>query len=205
MLDFTPKTSLKEYDDISRQAIMITARAKQNMIAITLTDEELERIDKFAKAKAQAKYGEYNHIDDDDDEYKRSFTGMLGEVALEKHFGVNFVDWSIGNSSNYNVSDLIHIGYKIGIKTVEFGKLPVVYKKSYYPELICVRRDQHTIILCGLAMQNVLDNNLDIKFVLSRKLRNAGRKSAFTGFDKLIKIDKLTDLDPYNTYNKDKR
>ena len=205
MLDFTPKTSLEEYDETSRKAIMIMARAKPNMINIQLTDEELKRIDKFAQAKAQAKRGEYNHVDDDDDEYKRAFTGMLGEVALEKHFGVKFADWSIGNSVDYNVSDLARIGYKIGIKTVEFGKLPVVYKKSYYPELICVRRDQHTVILCGLAMPNTLDNNLDINFVLSNKLRKAGRKSAFIGFDQLIKIDKLTDLDKYNTYKKYKR
>lgn len=202
MLEFIPKSHLEDYDDIERQSIMIMARAKANMIKIDITEEELQRIHEFAIAKAKAKYGEDNHIDDDYDEYKRAFTGMLGEVALEKYFGVKFVDWSIGHSSKYNVSDLIHIGYKIGIKTVEFGKLPIVYKKSYYPELICVRRDMHTVILCGLAMPDVLDNNLDINFVMSHKLRNAGRKSAFTGFDQLIKIEKLTDLDPYNKYKR---
>lgn len=207
MLTLEPK-AFADYDKKEQEAIMIMARAKANMIKIHITDEELQQIHDFAIAKAIAKYGESNHVNDDDDEYKRCFTGMLGEVALEKLFGVKFADWTIGHSSKYNFSDLLKIGYNIGIKTVELSKLPVVYKNSKDPELICVRRDTHTVILCGLALPYVLNNNLDINFVKSYKIRREGKKSAFTGFDQLIKITTLADLDPYNkinTYKKNRR
>ena len=63
-------------------------------------------------------------------------TGLLGELALEYTLGIKFIDWSIGKSADYHIPDIP--GYKVGIKTVEYGKFPIIFKKNYYPQIICV-------------------------------------------------------------------
>lgn len=188
---------LEEFDEKERKAIFLINQSKSNMKYIHISDEELEKIHQFALAKAIAKRGEKYHVNDNDHEYKRAYTGMLGEVAMAKFFGIDFVDWSIGDSRDYNYSDLKALGYRVGIKCVEIGKTHLIYKKSYYPELICVRKDTHTVILCGLATKDVLNNNQSDDYVWDPKVISEGRKSAFIGFDKLLPVNNIDDLKSY--------
>jgi hypothetical protein len=188
---------LAEYSTDEKYAITEIAKCKPNMHYITLTDDELAKIDTFAKQKAIAKLGEAHHMCDGGQEYKRNYTGMMGEVALEKFFGTPFVDWSVGTSDKYNVADLRPLGYNVGIKTVEMGKFPLVRRDAYRPEIICIKRNENTVIICGLATVDVLIHNQDDKFVRSPNALRRGEKSAFVGFDKLIKINSLNDLVSY--------
>ena len=59
------------------------------------------------------------------------------------------------------------------------------------------KRNENTVIICGLATTDVLIHNQDDKFVRSPNALRRGEKSAFVGFDKLVKINSLDDLKAY--------
>ena len=180
-----------------RDFVTEVAKCKPNMIYITLEPEILQKIDTFTKAVIQAKEIEAHHLIDHGQEYKRFHTGLMGECALEKLFNRSFIDWSIGVSNAYNTADLKSLGYNVGVKTVEFGKFPIIHKKPYRPELICIKRNENTIILCGLATIKALQQYQDDDLILSPALRARGTKTGFYGFDQLIKINSLADLTMY--------
>jgi hypothetical protein len=172
-------------------------KCKPNMVYIKLEKETLAKIDCWVKKVIEIKKKEGHHIIDDGQEYKRFFTGMMGECAMEKLFGVRFIDWSVGDSSDYNSADLRSLGLNVGIKTVELGKFPVVHKRVYRPELINIRRTEDTIILCGFATVDVLEKYQDDSLILSPKLRQRGTKSGFYGFEHLLKVETLNDINIY--------
>lgn len=180
-----------------RDFVSTVVTCKPNMIYVKLSPETLEKIDVFTKAVIQAKIGEEHHEHDNSQEYKRFHTGMMGECAVEQLLGVPFVDWNIGNSNEFNHADLKKIGLKVGIKTVEMHKFPVIHKKSYKPEIICIKRTDDTVIICGLATTNVLNTYQDDDLILSPKLRSRGTKTGFYGFDKLTKVSSIEDLKKY--------
>ena len=70
-------------------------KCKQNMIYIKLSDEDLKRIHQFTTAVIEKKARESHHLIDHGQEFKRFFTGTMGERAIEKLLGVSFIDWSI--------------------------------------------------------------------------------------------------------------
>ncbi len=156
--------------------------------AITFTEEEIRKTEAWAEAKSFLKIylQENDHIIDGDKEVKRNVTGQLGEWAVEKYLNIPFVDWSIGESITYNHPD---IGIKrVGIKTVEYGKLPVIHCKSYYPEIICVKKD-NKVYIAGLATPEVLNEYQDSSFILDKKLAARGAKTCFYGFSHLQSIE----------------
>ena len=173
------------------------AACKDNMIYIDLDPATLQKIDAFVKEVIAIKQNEPHHRVDSGQEYKRFHTGLMGECALEKLFGVEFIDWSVGNSNTYNVADLKALGLNVGIKTVEFGKFPVVHKAAYRPEIICVKTSEKQVICCGLATTSALKLCQDDFLILSPALRARGTKTGFYGFNKLIKIESLDDVKKY--------
>jgi hypothetical protein len=177
-----------------RDFVNTVVACKPNMIYVKLSPETLNKIDIFTKAVIKAKSMEGHHIIDNGQEYKRFYTGMMGECAVEQLLGVPFVDWDIGNSNEFNHADLTKLGLKVGIKTVEMHKFPIIHKKSYKPEIICIKRTDDTVIICGLATTSVLNTYQDDDLILSPKLRARGTKTGFYGFDKLIPIHSYEDL-----------
>lgn len=172
-------------------------KCKPNMVYIKIDQSTLRDIDAWAKKVIERKKKEGHHIIDDGQEYKRFFTGMMGECAMEKLFDVKFIDWSIGESSYYNTADLSHLGLNVGIKTVEMGKFPVIHKRVLRPELINIRRTEDTVILCGFASVRVLEKYQDDSLILSPKLRQRGTKTGFYGFEELLKVETLNDVKRY--------
>lgn len=148
-------------------------------------DSNLEnKLSAYVKRMADAKAKEEHHKKDGYNEEKRIFTGLLGELALEHLFGIKIIDWSIGKSKDYHTPDIP--GYKVGIKTVEYGKFPIIFKKNYYPQIICVvKKDEKAVYVCGLAEVEVLNKYQDEELILSPNLRARGTKTGFYGFDKL--------------------
>lgn len=169
-------------------------KCKQNMQYIVLSPEILQCVDKFATEVVKTKTTESHHIIDNGQEHKRFYTGMMGECALEQLFGIQFIDWTIGESSYYNVADLRAIGFNVGIKTVEMHKFPIIHKNSKRPEIICIKRTDDTVIVCGLAMPEVLNKYQNDELIMSPKLRARGTKTGFYGFAELIPIHSLDDL-----------
>lgn len=178
-----------------RNFIDEVVKCKPNMIYIKLTQQDLNQIDKFVCAIIEQKIKEAHHIVNHGQEYKRFFTGMMGERAMEILFGRSFIDWSIGCSNDYNMADMRKIGYNVGIKTVELYKFPIIHKVAHRPELINIKRTENTVILCGLATIDVLNSYQDDALILSSALRKRGTKTAFYGFEHLYKVETLEDID----------
>ena len=96
------------------------------------TRKTLKKYEKeFAKEIVKTKLKERHHFIDNSQEIKRWKNGFLGEFAVEKFLGKRFVDLSIGSSKSYFIPDLSPLGVDWGIKTVEKGKFPIIFKKSY--------------------------------------------------------------------------
>ena len=169
---------------------------KCEVIPIEYDDAVYKRVLDYAKRRADAKSIEKHHLQDNSNEVTRIITGTLGEIALEHILGFNIVDWSIGNSNDYNDPDVP--GYRVGIKNVEYGKFPVIFKKNYYPQIICVvKKDLHTVYVCGLATTDVLNQYQTDDLILSPKLKSRGTKTGFFGFEHLIPVRSISDIAKY--------
>lgn len=182
----------------TQECINDVMKCKNNMKYIHFTSKELEKIDSFTNQIIQVKQQEKHHKIDNNNEYKRFSTGIMGEYAVEKLLGYPFVDWSVGDSVDYNVADLNALGLNIGIKTVEIGKYPIIHKKAERPEIICIKRKNDLIIICGLATVEVLNTYQDTNLILSSALRRKGTKTGFYGFEHLIGFSTLEELKQYS-------
>ena len=95
---------------------------------IVIPNQTISNIKLFTNDLIRAKQVEQTHQIDNNQEFRRFYTGLIGEAALEILLGIPIIDWNIGNSKNYNTPDIQSLG--IGIKTVEYGKFPIIFKKN---------------------------------------------------------------------------
>lgn len=155
-----------------------------------------DKLNAHAQKMATAKAKEAHHKIDCFNEEKRIMTGLLGEKALEHVLGIDIIDYTIGNSKNYNVPDISQ--YNIGVKTVEYGKFPVIFKNNSYPQIICVvDKSKKAVYVLGLATVDVLNKYQSEDLILSPYLRARGTKTGFYGLDKLIPIHSIEDILKY--------
>jgi hypothetical protein len=174
----------------------ITDRAIEHAVRIRFNQAEYEKIEQYAKKLVEAKQKEQIHMNDGRKEMKRHITGLMGELAVEKILKYHFIDWSIGESCHYNQPDIN--GYDVGVKTVEYGKFPVIFKQNGYSQIICIRKDMDVYIL-GLADKHLLDQYQSEQLICDPKLRARGTKTAFVGLEKLQKVDGISSLSAYRT------
>jgi hypothetical protein len=166
-----------------------------DFIHIEVSDEDVKKIDEFVKLVIIKKKSESHHQNDKGSHYKRYYTGILGEVAMEKFFGITgIVDWSVGDSEKYYVPDLRNIGLEVGIKTAYYGAFPIVFKKNFLNEIILIRWKDRHIYICGLATVNVLNKYQSDELILDDNLRKRGTKTGFYGFSYLKKFSSLNEL-----------
>lgn len=104
-----------------------------SFVRVVLDPGYVSRIQNFVTELVEAKSKEDHHKIDSNKEVKRFTTGFLGEAALEKLFGIPIIDWTIGYSGLYHIPDIP--GYRVGIKTVERDKFPIIFKDNSYPRL----------------------------------------------------------------------
>jgi len=161
---------------------------------IVIPKHKIIKLEKFVREVIKEKNKEQHHQIDNCNEYKRFYTGMLGELAIEEYLGVTFVDLSIGNSGKYNRADLKDLGVNIGIKTVEYGKFPVVTKNPTYPEIINIKFACNKVYVCGVATISILKSHQDDNLILSKKLRERNVKTGFDGINCLIPIKNYYDI-----------
>ena len=159
---------------------------------VIIPEDKILKLENFVKELVDAKMKESHHKIDGNNEFKRHYTGLLGELALEELLGISIIDWSIGNSNEYNNADILDL--KIGIKTVEYGKFPIIFKKNYYPQIINIKTRRNIVFVCGLATGFVLNECQDDDLILSPSLRARNTKTGFYGFDKLKQFKSLEDL-----------
>ncbi len=163
-------------------------------LPVEIDQAYFQKIDAFVRELVKKKYAEAHHQCDHHQEVKRFTTGFLGEAAMEKICGFPIIDWTIDDSKLYHHPDIP--GYTIGIKTVELGKFPIVFKKNYYPQIICIRQES-CIHVCGIATQLVLNRYQSDDLILDPALRARGTKTGFYGFEHLLPLKSLQDLAPY--------
>ncbi len=161
---------------------------------IRVPAKKIKQLKEFVKKVVEVKRCEPVHVIDGLKEIQRFYNGFLGEAALEVFFGKEFIDWSIGNSRKYNKADLEPLGLDVGIKTVEYGKFPVVHKKPVRPEIIILKVKHNEVLLCGLATVVVLEEYQDDDLIIDPRLRARGVKTGFYGFSKLKPFNNLEEL-----------
>lgn len=166
-----------------------------NFHLINLEQDKVKLIDDFVKKMRVKKKEEYHHLIDNDDFYQRFYTGMLGEIALEKFLGVdNIVNWEVGNSVDFHKNDLSNLNLNVGIKTVKYGQFPIVFKKNYNHEIIMIRWKSRHVYICGLAKKDILNKYQSDDLIINHKLRQRSTKSAFYGFQYLEHFANLEEL-----------
>lgn len=156
---------------------------------IVIPDQFVLRLKAFAYDLIQAKQTEQHHQVDNNQEFKRFYTGLLGEAVLEMLLQIPIIDWKIGDSKQYNTPDIKSLG--IGIKTVEYGKFPIIFKHNTYPQIINLKTSDNTILVAGLAGVHVLNTYQSDDLILSPALKARGTKSGFYGLHTLIDLQKI--------------
>lgn len=164
---------------------------------VEIDETYYSRIIAFVEKITQVKVTEAHHRVDNLKESKRFSTGFLGEAALEKYLSVNIIDWTIGNSNKYHVPDVP--GYNVGIKTVEFGKFPIIFKDNKYPQIICVinPKERKKVHILGLATVEILNEYQDDNLILDVNLRARGTKTGFYGLKHLEKLENIEQIEKY--------
>ena len=183
-----------EFNKQEKEVIAMMVGCKANMVYVPITNEDNVRTDRFVDIKVVEKMKEGIHQKDHNQEHKRSKTGQIGELAVEKHFGIPFTDWTVGHSKKYARPDLALKGYDLGVKCATLGNAPLVYKNPKKAEIICIKYDENTVIICGIATPEVLKKYSDETY---RKDPNATHKTAFIGFEHLLPARTLADLEPF--------
>ena len=165
-----------------------------NFFGIRLEEDIVKRVNKFVVDVIKIKKNEDHHFIDNSQEEKRWKNGFLGEFAVEKFLGQKFVDLTIGSSKKYFIPDLSSLGIDWGIKTVEKGKFPIIFKKSFKDEIIVIKKSDKEFFICGLATKEILDKYQSDELILSPGLRSKGTKTGFYGFKHLIPPLKLREM-----------
>ncbi len=170
-----------------------------SFIRVKLDASDVKRAFKWALDMVEAKELEMLGARDSGSSFKRLSNGILGELAIERLLGTQFIDWSIGHSRDYQRPDLIQLGERVGIKTVEHGKFPIIARVNEYPQLINIYRSADQVcFVCGLASAEALNTYQSDELILSAALRRKGLKTGFYGFHMLTSphdiIDKYRDM-----------
>lgn len=163
---------------------------------IIIPDVKVKKIKEFVLDLIKVKETEKHHKIDNKSQFKRFYNGTLGEAAIEEYLGLNnIINWSIGHSNNYHKPDLSILGINAGIKTVEYGLFPIIFKKSYSPEIIMIKVSDNHVVLCGVATTEVLNSYQSDILIKDRALLARGTKTGFYGFKQLKMFSTLEELE----------
>lgn len=159
---------------------------------IKMTDAEIKKANQWVIKMQEAKLPEFRVTNDFGQAHKRIFTGVIGEMAVEKYLGKEFIDWTIGKSIDYQKPDLAALGLEYGVKTTEYGKFPIIYKENTYSQIFVIYRQEDQIaFLCGIANVGTLNEYQSDDLILSPQLRAKKIKTGFYGFEWLESPTKL--------------
>ena len=160
--------------------------------SITLSKLELDQIDEFTDRLVDEKMKQTRFLTQKRTTVKNSFyNGYLGEVATENFLGTKFIHWKIREEKELDISDLSYLGINVGIKTAEFGNLPLVYHYPKTPEIITIIEKPKTVYIFGYATIPVLKYYQSSNYAFGDVVRIKG---GFWGFHKLHEFKSIDDL-----------
>lgn len=178
---------------------MIKIGEKENgkkFVYVQVEKSKTDKLDQFVKSIIKEKSKETHHIIDGGSEYKRFYTGFLGELALEELLGIELIDWSIGKSNYYNIADLHKIGLNVGVKTVESGKCHIIHTNPKRPEIIMFKDEKRDdrILIMGVASIDIMKKYQDRNLIKSPNLKKRLEKTAFCGYKYINAFSSLEEL-----------
>ena len=179
----------------SKPEVIWSVILDKNPPIVNLSKEIDEEDSRLVSPIIEKKLGEAGYKTDFGSIQKRHETGKLGEIAVCVHLGLNYkevVDFSVGESSDFNHPDLASAGMIVGVKTgsregdtydYPLMKKPSLTNLHTYPQVI-VMKEGLDFYICGLAEVETLNDpsNYSDTLIKSNDVRG---KSAFKGFDRL--------------------
>lgn len=164
---------------------------------ITIPECKLEKIHSFAEEIVKFKTQESGYKYDHKSIYTRHYTGKFSEVALEEYLKVEFVDWRIGQSIEYNYADLSPLKINMGIKSVREGNFPLIDRKPRIPQIINIKKNNKAYIL-GVATIDYMKSNYDDSLVRDPRVIEKGIKTCLSSFSGLLQFKTLDELQKIN-------
>lgn len=149
--------------------------------------QEDPQVNELAEQIVNAKH--YEYITDKRSLSKRIVNGLYGELALEKYLGCKIIDWAVGDSSNFNHGDITDLD--VGIKTVEYGKFPIIHLNPVRPEIILLKHELR-FLLCGLYTEDIMMKFQTRDFIIDPNIRKT--KTAFYGIPFYKSFSNLEEL-----------
>lgn len=139
-----------------------------------------------------AKMKEDAHKRDNKSHFKRHLTGVLGEAAMENYLRIPIIDYTISHSKYHKHADLKQHGLNVGIKTIEYGKLPLVEIGSIRPEIILIKEQTRSVFyICGVYHPAVLNKYSDQGLIWDDAIEG---KTCFYALDKGRSFETIEDL-----------
>jgi hypothetical protein len=89
----------------------------KNFEVVVLSKEEAMSVEALALQIEEAKKSEVGYKNDGEGIYFRHLYGLYAEKAIEKKFDIKFIDYTVGNSAEYDHGDLKNVGCShVGVK-----------------------------------------------------------------------------------------
>lgn len=126
---------------------------------VHLTQGEVALVREFCIKVAERKRKEGLYKRDGRGIEGRFFTGFCGELAHQKFIKREVVDFSVGDSRNFTISDLKSAGLDCGVKTGKRGDFPKVPINPIEPEVIVLKLTDTHYKICGVAFPDILKEN----------------------------------------------
>lgn len=158
----------------------------KQFMKIKLNRIDIEVLEDFATELIKEKKEEQYKVDNDK-LYKRYLNGLKGEKALEKYLNIPIIDFRIGRNTDFHAPDIRFLN--LGIKTVEYGKYPIIFKENNYSQIINILdTDLENVYICGIANYDMLNTFQNDNYILDKNLRIRNTKTCYTNFKDLVPI-----------------
>lgn len=157
---------------------------------VNLTDEEYEYAKNAGRRIAKAKANDPAYRNDKSKINDRFATGLECEAAVLKFLGLDVceLESEVGRAKEYNHPDLRHVGIEAGVKGSMWGNSAVLLREEDTPQIVVIKRNKNTYIICGIAMPGEYEQYLEDKYIKDPAILRENRKSGFAAYDKLYKI-----------------
>lgn len=172
--------------------------------SVSLSKEEMKPLEELALRIEKAKQSEPGYVNDGEGIYYRHIYGLYAERAVEKMFNINFIDYTVGDSSKYDHGDLTNAGCPyVGVKGVlvkkNEKKYHIVSRVATKCEiLVFVEKAEDGGVTCyipGLYTPDTLR-----KYTTRNGVGNniVATKGNFHGISKGVRITNYSDIKHYN-------
>ncbi len=196
-----------EVDTIAEEFEMIAPVVDESAHEVTVPEILYDEIlDDFIPRWKAAKIKEGRFAMDSGSMVNRATTGFLGEAAIEILLGIPVLDRDkdgkieVKDSRKFRGADLVKTGLDVGVKTVEWGKFPVIKRNVRRPQMIGFKIADRTFLVGSFATMKVLRECQSSLYIIDENLRNKRtyngqiEKIAFWGFHRLQRVASIDDL-----------